>query len=135
MTLFLTALLLTQICTAASAVAGQVCPAGCFAGVLIVQTGRWPNARGCVRSIDDERGHLVQSVRRHSAGYRPVPVDFPPWQVVYAYHARWFADGAPGTALTSGELCCASRVCTCPRVRGPICTAWSAGGTSGDSLQ
>src|SRR5262249_40733113 len=35
----------------------------------------------------------VRYVAHNSCVWRALPSDFPPWQVVYAYHARWARDG------------------------------------------
>jgi len=35
----------------------------------------------------------IRYVTHNSCVWRALPADFPPWQVVYAYHARWASDG------------------------------------------
>ena len=35
----------------------------------------------------------IRYVAHNSCVWRALPADFPPWQVVYAYHARWARDG------------------------------------------
>lgn len=54
-----------------------------------------PGPRGGRRPQHSRRDIVdgIRYVTHNSCVWRALPADFPPWQVVYAYHARWAADG------------------------------------------
>jgi transposase len=54
-----------------------------------------PSGRGGRRPVHSRRD-VVDAIRyvAHNGGvWRALPADFPPWQTVYDYYARWVADG------------------------------------------
>jgi transposase len=59
-----------------------------------IPTGH-PNRRGGRRPVHSRRD-IVDAIRylaHNGCVWRALPADFPPWQTVYDYHARWSADG------------------------------------------
>jgi transposase len=54
-----------------------------------------PGRRGGRRPVHSRRD-IVDAIRylaHNGCVWRALPADFPPWQTVYDYHARWSADG------------------------------------------
>jgi putative transposase len=60
----------------------------------LIPTGH-PSRRGGRRPVHARRD-IVDAIRylaHNGCVWRALPADFPPWQTVYDYHARWSADG------------------------------------------
>jgi transposase len=54
-----------------------------------------PGRRGGRRPTHSRRDIVdaIRYVAHNGCVWRALPTDFPPWQTVYDYHARWSADG------------------------------------------
>lgn len=54
-----------------------------------------PGRRGGRRPAHSRRDIVdaIRYVAHNGCVWRALPADFPPWQTVYDYHARWTADG------------------------------------------
>jgi transposase len=60
----------------------------------LIPTGH-PTRRGGRRPVHSRRD-IVDAIRylaHNGCVWRALPADFPPWQTVYDYHARWSTDG------------------------------------------